>query len=144
MVPMIVSKKLWKNTVKEAFKNDPLRILIELIKNSADSYTRLIKKKNLKAPYKIQLEITCKQKNPPRVVIRDFAEGMDSKKLKVALKYGTPTSRTEDIEASTSAEKGIGLKDALMALNNNWLITIKDGLINERKKQPIRYKNNRF
>ncbi|MEM3661051.1 MAG: hypothetical protein QXU11_11790 [Thermoproteota archaeon] len=40
----------------------------------------------------------------------------------------------EDTEAITSAEKGIGMKDAMMALRNNWLITIKDGLINERNK----------
>jgi len=40
----------------------------------------------------------------------------------------------EDMEAVTSAEKGIGLKDAMMALKDNWLITTKDGLINERSK----------
>ena len=58
---------------------------------------------------------------------------MDAQKLKEALKYGTQTSMGEDTEAITSAEKGIGLKDAMMALDDNWLITIKDGLINERK-----------
>jgi hypothetical protein len=55
---------------------------------------------------------------------------MDSSKLKEALKYGTQTSMGEDTEAITSAEKGIGMKDAMMALEDNWLITIKDGLIN--------------
>jgi hypothetical protein len=66
--------------------------------------------------------------------VLDHAEGMDSTKLKDALKYGTQTSMGEDTEAITSAEKGIGLKDAMMALDGNWLITIKNGLINERNK----------
>jgi len=36
----------FKKTVIEAFKNDPIRIIIEIFKNSADSYTRLQKKEN--------------------------------------------------------------------------------------------------
>ena len=43
-----VHPKYWEKTVKEAFKNDPLRILIELIKNAADSYTRQEKKERSK------------------------------------------------------------------------------------------------
>jgi hypothetical protein len=66
----------------------------------------------------------------------DNAEGTDSDKLKEALMYGTQTSMGEDTEAITSAEKGIGMKDAMMALKDNWLVTIKDGLINERNKHP--------
>ena len=50
------------------------------------------------------------------------------------MKYGTQTSRGEDIDAVTSAEKGIGLKDAMMALKDNWLTTIRSNIINERKK----------
>jgi hypothetical protein len=126
----------FKKTVIEAFKNDPMRIIIELIKNSADSYTRLQKKGVAKPPFKIFVKIRCKRKSPPYIEVLDHAEGMDSKKLKEALKYGTQTSMGEDTEAVTSAEKGIGLKDAMMALKDNWLVTIKDGLINERKKHP--------
>jgi hypothetical protein len=36
-----IDEKFWERTVKEAFKTDPFRIIIELIKNAADSYTRL-------------------------------------------------------------------------------------------------------
>src|SRR3989344_241313 len=126
----------WEKTVKEAFKNDPLRIIIELIKNAADSYTRLEKENKIKPPYNIVVKVFCRKNNQPLIEVRDNAEGMDSVKLRDALKYGTQTSMGEDTEAVTSAEKGIGLKDAMMSLKDNWLITIKDGLINERNKHP--------
>ena len=132
--PGEIHPDFWRKTVKEAFKNDPLRIMIELIKNSADSYTRLEKQAKAGPPFEIFITIYCRRRRPPSIEIYDFAEGMDSKKLKEALKYGTPISRGEDIEARTSAEKGIGLKDAMMALTDNWLVTIKDNLINERNK----------
>jgi hypothetical protein len=131
-----IHPKFWERTVREAFKNDPMRIIIELIKNSADSYTRLYKKGKIKPPFEIFVKILCRKRSPPSIEILDHAEGMDSKKLREALKYGAQTSMGEDIEAVTSAEKGIGLKDAMMALEDNWLITIKDGLINERNKHP--------
>lgn len=80
------------------------------------------------------MKLYCRKRKQPSIIVLDNAEGMDSKKLKEALKYGTQTSMGEDIEVVTSAEKGIGLKDAMMALENNWLITVKDDLLNERKK----------
>jgi hypothetical protein len=132
--PGEVHPKFWERTVKEAFKNDPMRIIIELVKNSADSYTRLHKRGRAQPPFEISIKFYCKKRGPPYVEIVDNAEGMDSDKLKEALKYGTQTSMGEDIDAITSAEKGIGMKDAMMALKDNWLVTIKDGLINERNK----------
>jgi len=138
-IPGEVHKEYWKRTVKEAFKNDPLRIIIELIKNAADSYTRLEKKEKGNPPFEIFVRILCRRGSPPSIEVKDHAEGMDSKKLEESLKYGTPTSMGEDIDAVTSAEKGIGLKDAMMALKDNWLITIKDNLINERNKHPNFY-----
>ncbi len=134
--PGEIHPKRWEKTIIEAFKNDPLRIIIELIKNSADSYTRLQKKGERKPQFEILIKLFCKKKSPPLIEMLDYAEGMDSKKLKEALKYGAQTSMGEDVEAVTSAEKGIGLKDALMALRDNWLITIRDNLINERKIHP--------
>ncbi|MEM3523404.1 MAG: ATP-binding protein [Thermoproteota archaeon] len=134
--PGEIHPEWFKKTVIEAFKNDPMRIIIELIKNSADSYTRLQKRGEARPPFKIFVKILCRKGSPPYIEVSDHAEGMDSKKLKEALRYGTQTSMGEDIEAVTSAEKGIGLKDAMMALKDNWLITIKDGLINERNKHP--------
>jgi hypothetical protein len=131
-----IHPKFWERTVKEAFKTDYFRIIIELVKNAADSYTRLERKGKAKPPFEIYVTLYCRRKDSPRIEILDNAEGMDSKKLKESLKYGTQTSMGEDIEALTSAEKGIGLKDAMMALNNNWLITIKNGLLNERNKHP--------
>ena len=126
-----IHKKFWERTVREAFKNDPFRMVIELIKNAADSYTRLEKKGSAKPPFEIIVKFNCKKKNPPLIEVLDHAEGMDSKKLKEALKYGTQTSMGEDLEAITSAEKGIGLKDAMMALEDNWLITINNDLLND-------------
>jgi len=131
--PGEIHPRYWEKTTIEAFKNDPFRIAIELIKNAADSYTRLEKKKKAKPPFEIFVKFRCRKKKPPSIEVLDNAEGMDSKKLKEALKYGTQTSMGEDIEAVTSAEKGIGLKDAMMALKDNWLITIRDGWINERR-----------
>ncbi len=132
--PGEISREFWAKTVREAFKNDPLRIVIELIKNAADSYTRLEKQGNASAPYEILVRIFSRKNEPPTLEVSDHAEGMDSAKLREALKYGTQVSMGEDLGAVTSAEKGIGLKDALMAIDNNWLITIHDGLLNERNK----------
>lgn len=126
----------WERTTIEAFKNDPLRIAIELIKNSADSYTRIHRKGEVEPPFEIFVTFICKRSAPPQISVSDHAEGMDSNKLREALKYGTLTSMGEDTQAATSAEKGIGLKDAMMALDDNWLITVKNGLINERNKHP--------
>jgi len=134
--PGEVHPKYWEKTTLEAFKNDPFRIVIELVKNAADSYTRLGKKGVGKPPFEIFVRFFCRKKKQPCIEVLDHAEGMDSKKLKEALKYGTQTSMGEDLEVVTSAEKGIGLKDAMMALGDNWLITIRDGFINERKKHP--------
>lgn len=131
-----IADKYWKDMVKAAFKNDPLRIIIEIIKNSADSYMRLEKKGLVKPPFEILVKLSCSPKKPPFIEIIDNAEGMDSNKLKKALTYGTPTSLEEDEEGSTSAEKGIGLKDAMMAMEDNLLITIKNKKLNERKKFP--------
>jgi len=132
--PGEISREFWLKTVKEAFKNDPLRIIIELVKNAADSYTRLEKRGKASVPYEIFVRVCTRKNEPPTIEVCDHAEGMDSGKLKEALKYGTQVSMGEDLEAITSAEKGIGLKDALMALKDNWLITVKDGLVNERNK----------
>ncbi len=98
------------------------------------AYTRLEKKGGSKAPFEIIVKFHCRKKNPPSIEVLDSAEGMDSKKLKESLKYGTQTSMGEDTAAITSAEKGIGLKDAMMALEGNWLTTINNGLLNERNK----------
>lgn len=92
------------------------------------------KKGQIAPPFDILVTFFSRRGKPPQIFVLDHAEGMDSKKLKESLKYGTQTSMGEDTEAVTSAEKGIGLKDAMMALDENWLITIKDGLINERNK----------
>jgi len=134
--PGEVHPKYWARTVIEAFKNDPFRIAVEIIKNAADSYTRLEKRGKAQPPFEIFAKLVCRKKRPPFIEVLDQAEGMDSQKLREALKYGTQTSMGEDTEAITSAEKGIGLKDAMMALQDNWLITIKDGLLNERRKHP--------
>ena len=74
----------WEKTVKEAFKNDPLRIIIELIKNAADSYTRLEKENKIKPPYNIVVKVFCRKNNQPLIEVRDNAEGMDSVKLRDA------------------------------------------------------------
>jgi hypothetical protein len=132
----IVHPMYWKKTVKEAFKNDSLRIIIELIKNSADSYTRMYKRGEKNPPFEIFVRIRCERSEPPYLMVLDNAEGMDYEKLEEALQYGAPTSIKEDTEAVTSGEKGVGLKDALMALKDNQLITIKNGLINERIISP--------
>ena len=132
--PGEISREFWVKTVREAFKNDPHRIIIELVKNAADSYTRLEKQGKASVPYEIFVRVYTRKNEPPTIEVCDHAEGMDSGKLKEALKYGTQVSMGEDLEAITSAEKGIGLKDALMALKDNWLTTIKDGLLNERNK----------
>ncbi len=133
--PGVVTEAWWERTVKEAFRHDPIRIIIELIKNSADSYTKLEKNKEIKPKFKIIVELSCWPRKSPFVRVKDFAEGMDGKRLEKALEYGAQTS-LEDKEGSTSAEKGIGLKDAMMSMKDNLLLTIKEGVLNGRTKYP--------
>ena len=90
--PGEIHEKFWERTVKEAFKTDFFRVIIELIKNAADSYTRLERKEKINPPFEIYFSLFCRKKDSPRIEILDNAEGMDSKKLKEALKYGTQTS----------------------------------------------------
>jgi len=130
-----VHESYWEAQAIEAFKSDPMKILIELIKNSADSYTNFAKNKNVKPPFEICVTLHERRGKAPHIEVLDNAEGMNAKKLKDALEYGARTSQIDDSSARTSAEKGIGLKDALIALDDNRLTSISDGLINERKKR---------
>jgi hypothetical protein len=60
--PGVVHKKFWERTVIEAFKNDPMRIIIELVKNSADSYTRTLQKREMQPPFEIFVKLCCKKR----------------------------------------------------------------------------------
>ena len=66
----------WDRMVRDAFKNDPLRIIIELIKNSADSYTRLHKNNVRKPPFEIVIKLSCKPRAPPAIEIIDYANSL--------------------------------------------------------------------
>lgn len=132
---MVITPRYWKRNVKEAFKNDPIRIVIELIKNSADSYFRLKERGEISPPFKIWANVRKHRGNPPFIEVRDQAEGMSYEKLKGALAYGTDVT-----DYTGTAEKGIGLKDSLMAMApNGSILTIKDGKLSGYKIQKVGY-----
>ncbi len=43
-----IHEQFWEKTVREAFKNDPFRIVIELIKNAADSLYEIREERRFK------------------------------------------------------------------------------------------------
>ena len=50
--PLPLSKRYWAKNIKNAIGN-PIRIFVELIINSADSYQRLYQNSNIKPPFNI-------------------------------------------------------------------------------------------
>jgi hypothetical protein len=119
-----VHPKFFEKTVQDNFGSDPYKLIIELIKNAADSYMRL--GATISPPFEIFVEIDTRFKGfMPYIEVRDNAEGMSSDDLERALEYGAPPSaKTEN--ANTSSEKGVGLKDVLMSLGDNRIITVKN------------------
>ncbi|MGC8651573.1 MAG: ATP-binding protein, partial [Minisyncoccia bacterium] len=133
-----IHPSFWKKQVREAFGSDPYKLIIELIKNAADSYIRLKNSNKMQPPFNIFVEIDAPfKKLVPILTVKDNAEGMTKQELSTALEYATITS-IMDKSSLTSAEKGVGLKDALMAMilfgNKDRIITIKNNKISIAEK----------
>jgi hypothetical protein len=103
--------------------------VVELVTNCDDSYKRLEDNgKHLSG--KIELYVSrekggrCKE-----FKIKDYAQGMDRKKLETAIEYGGETSGFVEGK-SVRGLLGRGLKESILALGEGEIYTKKDGLIN--------------
>jgi len=103
--------------------------VIELVTNCDDSYNRLEDNgKHLSG--KIELYVSrekggrCKE-----FKIKDYAQGMDRKKLETAIEYGGETSGFVEGK-SVRGLLGRGLKESILALGEGEIYTRKEGIIN--------------
>jgi len=130
--PGKVHPLFFEKAVQDNFGSDPYKLIIELIKNAADSYMRL--GATISPPFEIFVEIDTSVRGiMPYIEVRDNAEGMSSDDLELALSYGAPPSAKAE-NANTSSEKGVGLKDVLMSLEDNRIITVKNNKVTVASK----------
>jgi len=126
--PLPQSGRYWKRRIKATMGETPIRPLVELISNSADSYIRL---KREGVPLSVgEIKIFYTKKGG---WILDQAEGMSRDKLldKIII-YGEKASGIERGEP-VRGHFGMGLKDAALAFRETHIVTIKDGLLNKVK-----------
>lgn len=103
--------------------------VVELVTNCDDSYKRLEDNGNHLSG-KIELYVSrerggrCKE-----FKIKDYAQGMNRKKLETAIEYGGETSGFIEGK-SVRGLLGRGLKESILALGEGEIYTKKDGLIN--------------
>ena len=100
--------------------------IVELVTNSDDSYRRL-EQEGVEKEGKIVVKIRrLKYGKCEKLEVIDFAEGMDKEQLKKALKFAGESSGFEKGK-SVRGFFGRGLKEAILALGNGEICTIKDG-----------------
>jgi len=128
--PLPIDERFWAKTVKAAIGTNPIRIFVELITNSADSYERLDQQGLAKPPHKISVKYLRPFKKVGIVEVKDDAEGMTAEQLWDALRYGAATSGLREGLAVRGA-MGFGLKDACMAMKESTILSVKEGKISE-------------
>jgi hypothetical protein len=131
-VPLEIDERFWAKTVKSAIGNNPIRILVEIIMNSADSYQRLSQAKLAKPPHKIWVKYFRPLRYVGVIEVGDEAEGMTAEQLWRALRYGAATSGLKE-GLMVRGVMGIGLKDACMAMRESTIISIRNGRLSEFK-----------
>jgi hypothetical protein len=142
--PIEIDPRQWRKQIKAGIGNSPIRILVELITNSIDSYKRLKDKGLVKPPVKVLVKYIPTRESA-WIEVKDEAEGMNYRKLMKSLKYGAAVSGLEKGSLVRGA-MGIGLKDSCIAMKDSRIISIKDDKISEVKvwmdkipyKEPIR------
>lgn len=99
--------------------------IVELVTNSDDSYKRLEQEgEEVKGEIKIRVR-RLKYSKCEKLAVIDFAEGMDKEKLERALTFAAATSKFEEGK-SVRGLFGRGLKEAIIALGNAEIYTIKN------------------
>lgn len=101
--------------------------IVELVTNSDDSYNRPHESTNREGQIEIYVERIkggkCKQ-----LVVKDYAEGMSREQLQRAITFGEEASGFET-GRSVRGLFGRGLKEAILALGEGEITTIKDGIL---------------
>jgi hypothetical protein len=117
--------------IRTAIQGNVIRALVELIRNSDDSYTRL---ESEGKPAKGVISIGYKKKGYDcEFTIRDFAEGMSIEEAREGLtKYGSATSGQKEGK-KVSGFFGQGAKDALASMKDGKICTFKGGMFVECK-----------
>ena len=113
--------------------------IVELVTNSDDSYKRL-EQEGAEVQGKIIIQTRrLKYSKCEKLEVIDFAEGMDKQQLKKALKFAGEASGFEKGK-SVRGFFGRGLKEAILALGEGEIYTIKD---NKLSKAILRKEGNR-
>ncbi len=113
--------------------------IVELVTNSDDSYKRL-EQEGIEVEGKIMIRVRrLKYSKCEKLEVIDFAEGMDKEQLKKALKFAGEVSGFEKGK-SVRGFFGRGLKEAILALGEGEIYTIKDDKLS---KAILRKKANR-
>jgi hypothetical protein len=112
--------QLSKVTVKSV-----IDALVELITNSDDSYRRL-EEKGGKISGKIEVMVIYEKGGKCEIEVKDYAEGMTREQLENALVFAGETSGFQEGK-SVRGFFGRGLKEAIIALGEGTIRTIKNG-----------------
>jgi hypothetical protein len=128
--PMPIDERFWRKTRKAAIGDNPIRILVELITNSVDSYRRLEHKGLANSPSRILVKFGHAFQHSGSIEVKDEAEGMDARGIRASLTYGAATSGITEGYGVRGA-MGFGLKDSFMAMENSKIVSIKDGKVSE-------------
>lgn len=125
--------------MRTAMHGDIIRVLVELITNSDDSYIRLENGEKTKN-CKIEILYNKDSINSASFAVRDFAEGMSRETIqKNFTSYGAATSGLKEGK-KVRGYFGQGAKDALIAMSNGMICSFKDDEITQCK---IFWKNNK-
>lgn len=110
----------------QAIRKDVLRALVEIVTNSADSYSRL-ESLGRSVSGEIVIEVQRKHRNSV-IRVRDFAEGMDAARMdQVVGTYGEATSGLKE-DKRVRGMWGRGLKDAIFGLGHGYVRSFQDGM----------------
>jgi len=106
--------------------------ILELVTNSDDSYNRLHKLAELGGVIEVYVE-RLKGGKCKKLVVTDFAEGMDREQLQKAITFGEDSSRFSEAGRSVRGLFGRGLKEAIIALGEGEITTIHNGMLDVAK-----------
>lgn len=128
--PMPIDERFWRKTRKAAIGDNPIRILVELVTNSVDSYRRLEQQGLAKPPFRIWVKYGHIIQHAGSIEVKDEAEGMNATEIRKCLTYGASTSGI-DKGFGVRGAMGFGLKDSFMTMEDSKIISVKDDKISE-------------
>lgn len=106
--------------------------IVELLTNSDDSYRRA-EHKDIEIPGEMEIYVSRKKRGAcERLVVKDFAEGMNNLELEKSLVFAAETSGLAEGK-SVRGLFGRGLKETMLALGEGEIKTIKDGKISRTR-----------